>query len=331
MSNLIQETLDNYRIVTLDRPEALNSLNAPMVEGLLEILDESENDSNIRAVFIKGEGGRAFCAGGDIKAARLGAIAIRDGRIGLGQVVDFFVKEYGLNRRLFHYAKPLISFMNGITMGGGVGIAGACKIRIATEKTAWAMPEVSIGFFPDVGAAYYLTRAPQKAGYYLALTGGSLSNPADLLKCGFATHYMQSDKESAVLKDVSAIDAHHVDPGEPSLPYGDIENCFSANTVEGILDNLDRYGTEWASGTAALIRAKSPSSLKVALRHLQLAEGQDFDTVSARDLKLAGKFLQHDDLIEGVRAVVVDKDRQPKWSPATLAEVGMDQLAGYFS
>lgn len=338
MTNLLFDRNASLETITLDRPEVLNALNGEMVRALSDKLADIQKDQQIQAVFIKGAGGKAFCAGGDIKAARLGAMAIKEGRIELAQVVQFFVEEYGLNKALYHSETPTISFMNGITMGGGVGIAGACKYRVATEKTVWAMPEVTIGFFPDVGAAHYLSRAPKHVGRYLGLTGGHLSNAADLIKCGFATHLIPLKFETQLVEMLAndtnidtVLDSLSAETGECELPYDSIETCFAADTVEEILRNLEEENSEWSIATKALIETKSPTSLKVALRHIDQAGQEDFDTVIARDLKLAGKFLSGDDLIEGVRAVVVDKDKSPKWNPATLGEVSLDQVNNYIN
>ncbi len=339
MSNILCVDKNHLKCVLLDRPEALNSLNGEMVDSLLAVLSAARGDAGIKTFFFKGAGGKAFCAGGDIKAARLGAIAIKEGRMSLESVVSFFVDEYELNKELFHYAKPTISFMNGITMGGGVGIAGACRYRITTEKTVWAMPEVTIGFFPDVGAAHYLSRAPHHVGRYLAMTGAHIANPADLIKCGLATHFMPLEKEQPLVEALAAsgagteeiIAGFAVAPGDTSLPYDKIESCFGADNAEAILENLAQDGGAWALETEALIRSKSPTSVKVALRHVMLAENEDFDTIIARDLKLAGHFLMGHDLIEGVRAAVVDKDRSPKWNPPTLERVGKEQIEAFFN
>lgn len=306
MTYLLSENRDGVLIVTLNRPEALNSLNLEMVEGLLVLFDEAETDQGIHTVFLQGAGEKAFCAGGDIKAARAGAMAAREGVIQLSQVTDFFVKEYRLNKRIFHFPKKTIAHMNGITMGGGVGLANACQIKIATKKTVWAMPEVTIGFFPDVGAGYYLSRAPKYAGRYLGLTGVHISNTADLITCGLVTNCDFAYDEKLL------------------LPYDEIEGCFSANTVEEILERLDDAGTEWAAQTAILMRSKSPTSLKVTLCHLQLAEKQSFDDIIDRDLLLAERFLQGHDMLEGIRAAVIDKDRNPQWNPSHLEEVSIE-------
>ncbi len=336
MTNISFKKAGPLEIITLDRPEALNALNSQMVDALLEIISDLEK-SLPKAAFIEGAGGRAFCAGGDIKAARLGALAVREGKIPLSSVVDFFVREYRMNKALYHAAFPAISFMDGITMGGGVGIAGACKYRISTEKTVWAMPEVTIGFFPDVGAAYYLARAPYNIGKYLGLTGAYLANAADLCLSGFATHFVPSDKKEGLIKaletdDVEAVLAEYAEkPIGGELPYQKIETCFDANTVEAILEKLEKDGSDWALSTRNLILSKSPTSLKVALKHIESAREKNFDQVIARDLQLAEFFLQGGDLIEGVRAAVVDKDKKPKWNPSRLENVEMNVIEDIFN
>ena len=337
MTNLTFERIGNLEVATLNRPEVLNALNAEMVEALAGALEGFRRDQALRAILIKGAGNRAFCAGGDIKFARLGAIAVKEGKMALKDVVQFFVEEYALNKSLFHFEIPTISFMNGITMGGGVGVAGPCKYRIATEKTVWAMPEVSIGFFPDVGAAYYLSRAPGYVGRYLALTGAHIANPADLIKCGFATHFIPLEEEERLTAELAhgevqdVLDAYSQDAGKTGLPYELIDQCFDGASVEEILAKLDGEGGAWALETVALIRAKAPISLKVALRHVDKAKTESFDEVIARDLQFAGKFLDADDLIEGVRAVVVDKDKSPKWNPSSLDLVSETLIDGYFN
>ncbi|PZP54714.1 MAG: 3-hydroxyisobutyryl-CoA hydrolase [Micavibrio aeruginosavorus] len=335
MTNITFNRLNGLEIVTLDRPEALNALNSEMIDAISEGILAFDEDP--KAVFIEGAGNRAFCAGGDIKAARLGAIAVREGRIGLNSVVDFFVKEYAMNKALFHAQLPTISFMNGITMGGGVGIAGACKYRIATEKTVWAMPEVTIGFFPDVGAAYYLARAPDHVGKYLGLTGNHLESSGDLIKCGFATHYIYSNKKDDLIEALkkreieSVLDQFSESADDYTLPYERISSCFAPSSVEEILSALKKDGSDWAISTRNIIQSKSPTSLKVALKHIEAAKNDSFDEVIARDLKLAAFFLAGDDLIEGVRAAVVDKDKKPMWNPARLEDVGMKQIEDIFN
>lgn len=309
--------------VTLNRPAALNALNFPIIRGLNAILDRAEKDPAVVGVVLRGAGDRAFCAGGDIKAAREGGLAWKRGEAPLEPTLEFFEDEYALNRRMFHFPKLLIALMDGITMGGGVGIAGPCRIRIATEKTVWAMPEVTIGFFPDVGAGYYLTRAPGQIGTYLGLTGSHLNRASDLLSCGFATHYVPHDAiEGMVISFNTAknaeevheiVEQFHRSPDASSLLDRTlIDTHFSHDTLENIFASLDA-GDERAHQIASLMRTKSPTSLAVTLQHLHLAAGQDFDAVSHRDYTLAEHFLRGEDLYEGIRAAVVDKDRSPKW------------------
>ncbi len=337
MSDLLVERRSGVIFVTLNRPESLNALNFPIIRGLNAVLDTADSDHDVRAVCITGAGERAFCAGGDIKAARDRGLEWKAGQGTLEDVLQFFKEEYALNRRMFHFSKPLIALMNGITMGGGVGIAGACRYRVATERILWAMPEVSIGFFPDVGAGYYLTGAPGCAGRYFALTGQPVSNLADLIICGFVTHFVPAAQLAALTmsiassKDIDDAIADYAQP--PNLPsvldYESIDAHFCEETVEEILRSLDG-GNAWAKETANLIRTKSPTSLKVTLRHLQLSLDDKFETVSLRDERLVGKFLSGVDLYEGIRAAVVDKDRQPKWTPSRLEDVSAEMLAEYF-
>lgn len=338
MSFLQIENSGSLKVITLSRPEALNSLNSSMIDGIAAALDEAENDPAIMAVLFKGAGGKAFCAGGDIKAAREGTIAAKSGLIRLEKVTDFFVREYDLNKRLFHYSKPTISFMNGITMGGGVGIANACSYKIATDKTIWAMPEVTIGFFPDVGAGYYLGKCPDFAGRYLGLTGAHLSNAGDLIQCGLADFLISSTEEDRLIAELShrgdikdCLKNLHSGTGKGELNYADIRDCFAKDSVEAILKNLENKNSEWAKATAKLLLSKSPTSLKVTLQHLIKAESEEFDEIIARDLHLAGRFLAGHDMSEGIRAAVVDKDRNPQWFPKTLSEVGIETVSDYIN
>lgn len=330
MSDLLVDRRGGFIFVTLNRPEVLNALNFPIIRGLDKILDDAERDPGVVGICIRGAGDRAFCAGGDIKAAREGGLAWKRGEIGLEETIQFFHEEYALNRRLFHFEKPLIALMDGITMGGGVGVAGPCRYKIATEKTRWAMPEVTIGFFPDVGAGYFLTRAPGRVGTYLGLTGSSVINPADLLACNFATHFIPSDQLERMtislntVRDEEELEAvlnslHVPPPKMDTFDQSWIDQYFAHDSVAEILSVLDQ-GDEAARKTAALICTKSPTSLAVTLKHLQLSKNDGFDQVSHRDLKLAEHFLRGEDLYEGIRAAVVDKDRNPKWQPEAAIE-----------
>lgn len=343
MGNLVATKSNSHLDVLLDRPEALNSLNFQMLEALDEALTVAELDPDLRFVWIEGAGDKAFCAGGDVKVAREAGLQMKQGKLTLEQATAFFDFEYTLNKRLFHFDKPLIAWMDGITMGGGVGIAGPARFRIATEKTIWAMPEVTIGFFPDIGAAYYLTRAPGKLGWYLALTGTSISSPAVLLHAGFATHVIQrnrkEDLRAALLKshteyDVKAVlDECHTPPQEGAadiLPLDKINDFFSGKSVHEILARLEKSSDPWAQETAKTMRAKSPTSLCVTFEHLNRAAQEEFDTIIDRDLTLARACVQDHDIAEGIRAQLVDKDKNPKWNPATLDLVKPEKIASYF-
>lgn len=338
MDDLLVERIGFTLVLTLNRPQASNALNRSMIDALNQQLDQAIDDETIVSIFIKGAGDKAFCAGGDIKAARLAAIAMREGKDGQGGI-EFFAAEYALNHKLFHYPKPVIAFMDGITMGGGVGLSAPCSYRIATPKTMWAMPEVGIGFFPDVGAAYYLNKFPGCVGVYLAITGTTISNTKNLLKCGCATHYSSKEEGEwiaalSVCADRDALDDAvrklSVQPsGTFDLPYQEIDDLFAGESAAEIMRKLET-GSEWAQNTAKLIRAKSPISVSVALRNLQISRRQDFDQVNKRDLDLAIKFMLKGDMIEGIRAVVVDKDHQPKWNPSRLEDVSEQELNWYF-
>jgi enoyl-CoA hydratase len=330
---------------TLNRPSALNALTLEMIRMLTVELRRIEKDPETGAAFIQGAGERAFCAGGDIKAAYLvGMSCRRSGGNDWRPVSLFFGEEYSMNRQLYHFQKPLLAFMNGITMGGGFGVAGPCMFRIACEKTVFAMPETGIGFFPDIGSALYLNHCPGRAGRYLALTGGTIG-PADMLWCGLATHYvpmarwteLQAEVAKVALKGKKAIADVLAGFHETPAEQGPLEQnaavadkCFAGDTVEEILEALKGHSSEWAKQTASVIATRAPVSLKVALARLDEAKGKDFDRIIATDFTLAQRFMMNHDFYEGVRAAVIDKDRDPKWSPDRLPEVDEATVRSYF-
>jgi len=332
----------------MNRPAALNALSLEMIRMFAAGLERWRNDRTVKAIFISGAGGKAFCAGGDVKSSYRTGMAYRQGEADIRVVSLFFREEYQLNRQLFNYEKPLLAFMNGITMGGGFGIAGPCRYRIACENTVFAMPETAIGFFPDVGSTYFLNRAPGEAGTCLALTGGSIG-PADMLYCGFATHYIpmarqaechemlhkviNKGKTADLDSDINdVLGKFHVKPdaGDLEKNRAVIDKCFSSNKVEPILEALRAHTSPWARGQADIIASRSPVSLKVSLSHLRMAKTMDFDQITAQDFILAQHFMQGHDFYEGVRAVLVDKDRQPKWAPASLEEITQTMVQEYF-
>jgi enoyl-CoA hydratase len=332
--------------VTLNRPQALNAFTLPMYHRLAPRLRQWEMDPQVHAVVIQGAGDRAFCAGGDVRAVYEAGKGIAGDR---SFTSVFFAEEYRIIRHIHHFAKPYIAILDGITMGGGAGVSVNGAYRIATERTMLAMPETSIGLFPDVGATRFLNLCPGQIGRYLGLTGARLG-PADALYCGFATHFVPHERVAGLIAalsgtvwrlgeeraQVEAILAQfNSDPGPPPLAArrGAIDRCFAGDTVEAILDVLqsETGDPEWAAETRALLLTKSPTSLRITLRQLVL--GRDFDLDAA--LRLEYRMTQHvmaaHDFYEGVRAVLIDKDQKPRWRPARLEEIGETAAEAYFA
>jgi enoyl-CoA hydratase len=336
--------------VTLNRPRALNAFTLGMYRRFDPMLRAWEADPAIRAVLVRGAGERAFCAGGDVRAvyeAGRGISGARD----LTSV--FFREEYELIRRVHRYPKPYLAIIDGITMGGGAGVSINGAYRIATEKTLLAMPETGIGLFPDVGATRFLNLCLGHVGRYLGLTGVRLG-PADALYCGFATHFAPRERVPELVAALAGLAwrdggergqideilaSLHGDPGEPPLAtrHAAIDRCFAAETVEKILDALSREAASggpdggWAAETHALLLTKSPTSLKVTLRQLAVGRGCDLEQALALEYRLTTHFMEGHDFYEGVRAVVVDKDQNPRWLPSTLTEVSDTEVEGYFA
>jgi len=322
--------------VTLNRPQALNAFTLDMYRRFHPILRAWAGDPAVHAVLIRGAGERAFCAGGDVRAiyeSGRGLSADRD----LTSV--FFREEYRLIRRIHRLVTPYVAIIDGITMGGGAGVSVNGAYRVATERTMLAMPETGIGLFPDVGATRFLNLAPGQIGRYLGLTGARLG-PADALYCGFATHFVPRERLPELVAalsdggDVEAILARlAADPGPSPLRElrPAVDRNFAADTVEAILDALAGEGSEWAQNTRAGLVAKSPTSLKITLRQLVAGNGFDLDEALRLEYRLTQHVMTAHDFYEGVRAVLVDKDQQPQWQPATLAEVADTAVEAYFA
>ncbi len=307
--------------IRLNRPKALHALNLAMCEGVLDALEAWRADPAVEVVTIDHAEGRGFCAGGDIRM--LAASGAQDGR----EARAFFHAEYRMNHRLFTYAKPTVAFMDGITMGGGVGLALPCRFRVATENTKFAMPETGIGLFPDVGGGWYLSRLPGRIGQYVALTGHRLDG-ADCLALGLATHYLPSaalGTAKAGLAQTPQDIAGVLDPLAAAAPEARILNdkamidrLFASDVLEEIFAALAADGSDWATATLATLRAKSPQSMKVSLR--LLADGAampTFEDEMRQEYAVGAHVVQRHDFLEGVRAVIVDKDNAPRWDPAT--------------
>lgn len=343
MPEILFEQKGVLGLVTLNRPAALNALTLEMIRQMAGTLRRWQRDPSVHAVFFKGAGDRAFCAGGDLKQFHRAGMNFRRGQVDLRIPSVFFAEEYSLNRQIFHYPKPTVAFMNGITMGGGFGIAGNCAHRIATEKTVFAMPEVGIGFFPDVGSVYHLLRCPPGIGSYLALTGARLAS-YDLMHAQLADYFVPQENEANILEElqkpgiagpavraaIAGFSVKAVPPTEFSGNMGKIGGIFEAPDVAAILKTLAQDGSPWARETFDLMRSRSPASVMVTAEHLARSAGQDFDDVIRTDYILSQRFIERMDLYEGIRAVLIDKDNAPQWNPAAFEALTPADIGQYF-
>ena len=322
--------------LSLNRPDALHALTLDMVHAMTSALVGWRDAEDVEAVIIDHAEGRGFCAGGDIAFLRNSALN-DEGVSGR----RFFHDEYQLNHLLFTYPKPVIAFMDGITMGGGVGISQPARFRVATENTRFAMPETGIGLFPDVGGGWYLARLPGRLGQFLALTGARLDG-AECLWAGLATHYLPADR----LAEAKARIAQHPDRTEGILAElavtppdariagnaDKIARHFASDRYEDILASLEADDSEWAAKELATLRTKSPQTCKVALRQLATSAGlADFADNMAMEYRIASRVLTRPDFAEGVRAVIVDKSNDPAWNPATPEGVTDELLDAIFA
>ena len=325
--------------ISLNRPKAIHALTLPMCHAMSVALRAWAQDDAIKAVILDHAEGRGFCAGGDIAFLRNSALN-DDGVSGR----QFFHDEYQLNHQMFTYAKPIVAFMDGITMGGGVGISQPAKYRVATENTRFAMPETGIGLFPDVGGGWYLSRLGQRLGQFLALTGARLDG-AECHWAGLATHYLPHDK----VGEAKARIAEHPDriagilselsvtPPEARLA-GNIDKIakhFASDRYEDILASLEAAaaaGDDWAAKERDTLGTKSPQTCKVALRQLATSAALgDFADNMRMEYRIASRVLTRPDFAEGVRAVIVDKTNDPAWNPATPEGVGAELIDAIFA
>ncbi|MEP0315364.1 MAG: enoyl-CoA hydratase/isomerase family protein [Hyphomonas sp.] len=327
--------------ITLTRPKALHALNAPMCETILAALERWAGDPTVHLIMIDHEEEtRGFCAGGDIRMlADSGAGDAQEARA-------FFNVEYRMNAALKTFPKPVLAVMDGVTMGGGVGLSVHGSHRIATERTLFAMPETGIGLFPDVGGGWFLPRLSGYLGTWLALTGARLKG-VDVAAARVATHFLPSELVPNLKKQVESADfsvgaaemlneilrgmTHPVPAGSFEAHRDIIDGCFAKDTAEEIVAALEASGDEWAAAQAATIRTKSPETVKVALR--QVREGAKLDSFQDNmrmEYRIGWRKVQSHDFLEGVRAVIIDKDNDPKWNPATLEGVSESDVARYF-
>ncbi|WKG02233.1 enoyl-CoA hydratase/isomerase family protein [Mycolicibacterium sp. HK-90] len=319
-------------ILTLNRPKAINSLNDAMVAGMSEALHAWADDDSVHTVLLTGAGERGLCAGGDVVALYHSAKA------GGADARRFWFDEYLLNAYIGRYPKTYVALMDGIVMGGGVGVAAHGSVRVATDTTKMAMPEVGIGFIPDVGGTYLLSRAPGALGLHAALTGAPFSG-ADAIAMGFADHYVPHDQladfaEAVVTDGVNkALAAYAIDPpASPLLAQRDwIDECYAGDTVADIVAALRAHGAGPAAEAADLIATRSPIALAVTLEAVRrAAKLETLEDVLCEEYRTSCASVKSHDFVEGIRAQLVDKDRNPQWDPASIAAVTPADVEAYF-
>jgi enoyl-CoA hydratase len=318
----------------------MNALTHAMIRAYQPQLDAWAVDDSVAAVVIRGTGDKAFCAGGDVLEV------YHAGKKGDGTIQAFFREEYTLNRTIFRYPKPYIALIDGITMGGGVGLSVHGSHRIVGERSTFAMPETAIGLFPDVGGSYFLPRLPHRCGLYLALTGARIK-AADCLALGIATHYLPSARVAELVEILAAaadwrapeatvaaaLEDLAGDPGPAPLAehFATIDRAFAGDSVEAILESLHAEGGDWAVKQAAVIEKRSPTSVKIAFAQYHRARGLDFEDCMTLEYRLIQACLAGPDFYEGIRSLLIDKDHAPQWRPASLREVSDEMVAGCFA
>ena len=330
MSDILFEQRGHVGLVTLNRVKALNALSYEMLTALEKQLELWRVDDSIASVVVTSASEKAFSAGGDIRD-------IYERRE--DPPFAFFRDEYRLDRAIFRYPKPYISLINGIVMGGGAGISMHGRFVVAGEKTTFAMPEASIGFFPDVGGSYTLPRLKGKAGIYCALTGARLKQ-GDCLHLGMATHTIASAHYETIIERLSKgedpqsiLDALHekVAPETSAETFALIDDIFSKDTVEDILTALEASDTEFAKKTLQKIKGNSPTSVYVSLEQMKRGVDLDFEDCMIMEFRMVNRILKHDDFYEGVRAALIDKDGAPKWNPARFDSVDPHSVLAHFA
>lgn len=337
------EVIGGVGYLTLSRPQALNALSLDMIRALTQALDRWAGDPAVHAVIIAGAGGKAFCAGGDIRFFHRAALA------GDPDLDVFFAEEYALNHKIHRYPKPYIALMDGVVMGGGMGISqGACR-RLVTERTRMAMPETNIGLFPDVGGGWFLSRTPGHLGEYLGLTG-TVIHADDALYAGLADAFLPGnalaeltaslratrfDSGDAVLAAIDAATAAHRQAGTPAScelarQRDAIDAAFGLPTVADIVAAVSDGSSDWDAHTAATLRTRSPLMLCVTLEQIRRARAMSLEDELRMELDMMHDVFRYGDGVEGIRALAIDKDHAPKWRPARLAEVDRRRVLAFF-
>ena len=349
-SDVVTEVRDQVGFITLNRPQALNALSLPMIRALTNCLRAWRNDAGVQAVAIRGSNKQGpfggFCAGGDIRFFHQAVLR------GDAQLEDFFTEEYALNHLIHNYPKPYIAFMDGIVMGGGMGITQGAKIRIVTERTRMAMPETNIGLFPDVGGGYFLSRCPGRVGEWLALTG-EMIGAGEALAFGLADGFLDSSRLTEAWQALDSLDLTSEEsiaqwrtasraavPAPAESNRAAIDHYFSMASVPDIIRALEAAPSEWASHTAATLRRRSPLMLHVVLeqirraRQMPLADDLRMERGMVRhcfNMQHLGRFGVDTETVEGIRALAVDKDNRPQWKPARIEEVTPEMVAPFFT
>ena len=342
-AEILFEIKDGLGLMTLNRPKALNALSHGMILEMERVMPQWEKNPAVKAVVLRGSGDRAFCAGGDVAGLYR---EMRDNPSGTVRR-DFFRDEYVVNRRIYRFAKPWISLIDGIDMGGGVGLSVHGSHSVASEKFLFAMPETTIGLFPDVGGGYFLSRLPGALGTFLALTSHRLK-AADAQWAGIVDAYVPSaamNELQAALgaADLSGPDANRkvdaviarfaADPGMPTLPamMPDIDRCFSAETLQEIVDKLRKHPGDWAQKQLAALMKLSPISMAITLEQLKRCANRSFEDSMTIEYRMSQNCMRPDhDFFEGVRALLIDKDQKPKWNPPTIEGVTQAMIEAHF-
>ena len=346
---VLTEVKGQVGCITLNRPKALNALSLPMIRALTQALRTWRDDPGVKAIAVRGSTKHgvfgAFCAGGDIRFFHQAALA------GNPQLEDFFTEEYALNHLVHNYPKPYIAFMDGVVMGGGMGISQGASLRLVTEHSKMAMPETLIGLFPDVGGGYFLGRCPGRAGEWLALTGETIG-AGDAISLGLADRYLEASCLAQAWEALGNMDLNRPDAldawmatyaaavvPEPTINQADIDRLFSVATMPAIINALESSDSVWARHTAATLRKRSPLMLHVVLAQVRRARNMSL----ADDLRMERDMVRHcfnthhlarsgvaSETVEGIRALAVDKDHSPKWVPARIEDVTPEMVAPFF-
>ncbi|ATB63113.1 enoyl-CoA hydratase/isomerase family protein [Pseudomonas mosselii] len=341
---VLAEVRNHIGHLTLNRPAGLNALTLDMVRSLQRHLDQWAQDPQVHAVMLRGEGPKGFCAGGDIRS-------LHDSyKAGEKLHEDFFVEEYALDLCIHRYRKPVLVLMDGFTLGGGMGLAQGCDLRIVTERSRLGMPEVGIGYFPDVGGSYFLPRVPGELGIYLGVSGSQVK-AADALYCGLADWYVDSEKLAALddgldrltfganpLKDLQGLLAKLGTQTLADAPLAQlrpvIDHFFALPDLPSIIEQLRAVtigdSRQWALDTADLLETRSPLAMAVTLELLRCGRHLALEDCFAMELHIDRQWFAHGDIIEGVRALIVDKDKQPRWNPPTLAGLTTQRVDQFF-